>query len=216
MRTPLRTYLLVGFLLLLINFPLAQSNWTRWQVERHGEPTTATLVEHEVLGSADDPRYWVSYRVLPPMDDQATPLVRRVDQAAYDAAVDSGQVTVLVRDGDLATSRAEGQVVGRAGLVIALGLNLLMLAYGLVLWRFGSRRRLPTLRVEAVEDVIPAEGKTLIDESDGPVLVRGTIGEITDHDVVLDIGSRSVIVVLDGHRVLVADGELAQVRGHYL
>lgn len=223
MRPQLRTYLLVAFLLLFINFPLAQSTWTRWQVERNGEPTAATLVEHEVLGSAEDPRYWVSYRVSPPMDDEQAPLVRRVDKSSYDKAVETGQVSVLVRDDNVATSRAEGQVAGRAGLLVALALNLLLLAYAGVLWRFGSRWRRPamlvTVRIEATQNVVSGEGDPVVEEGASkadPVLVRGIVEEITDHDVVLRLPDRSVIAVLDGHLVRVADGELGEVRGRYL
>ena len=205
---------MLGLVVLMINLPLVHSTWTRWQVERNGSDVTATLVDHDVLGAADDPAYWISYTLPSDIDPDQLEWAREVDKAAYDAAVASGRVTVRVLDDNPVTSRAEGQVVGRAGLVATLVADLLLLGFLWVLWRYGRYGRRPeVLRLEALGDVVADADAPGVEEQDGIVHVTGALTEATDHDVVLDAAGRRVVVVLDGRAVLAAPGERGQRAG---
>ena len=206
-------------LVLLINFPVVQGALTRRDVERSGTDVTATLVDNEVLGDSEDPAYWISYRLPESVDPDQRPWPRQVEQATYDAVVAQGGLTVRLIPGEPVTARVPGQVVSRAGLVATLIADLLLLALVLVLWRFGRFGRPEPLRLEAVGDVVAADAGVAggaVDDDSGTVTARGTLEEITEHDVVLDIGSRRVIVVLDGHRVLADLYGPAQVAGRRL
>ena len=207
---------MLGLVVLLINLPLVHSTWTRWQVERNGSDVTATLVDNDVLGAADDPAYWISYLLPSDIDPDQLEWAREVDKSAYDAAVASGTVTVRVLDGNPVTSRAEGQVVGRAGLIATLIADLLLVAFLWVLWRFGRYGRPEVLRLEALGDVVAGADDPGVEEQDGVVHVTGALTEATDHDVVLDAAGRRVVVVLDGRAVLAAPGDRVSVRGRVL
>jgi hypothetical protein len=211
-----RSWLMLGLVVLMINLPLVHSTWTRWQVDRNGSDVTATLVDNDVLGADDDPAYWIAYTLPRDIDPDQLEWAREVDKATYDEAVASGTVTVRVLDGNPVTSRAEGQVVGTAGLVATLVADLLLVAFLWVLWRFGRYGRPEVLRLEALGDVVAGAADPGVDEQDGVVSVTGALTETTDHDVVLDAAGRRVVVVLDGRAVLAAPGERVSVRGRRL
>lgn len=214
MSTRLKSILWLVLLVVVINMPLVQSTLTRRNVEQNGTEVTATLVEHDVLGDASDPAYWISYRLPKDVDPDRLPWAREVERTAYDEAVASGQVTVRVIEGSPETARVEGQYVSRAGLYMTLGADLLILALVLLLWRFGRYGRPEPLRLEAVGDVTTAEpGDAIEEDPSGTVTVRGEVQEIDGHVVVLDTGSRRAVVVVDGHEVRVEVGQQGQVPG---
>ncbi|MGI8644731.1 MAG: hypothetical protein ACR2JD_00155 [Nocardioides sp.] len=217
MSTRAKSVVWLVLLVVLINLPLASSTLDRREVRRSGTDVTATLVEQEVLGDRDDPAYWLSYRLPESADPDQGAWAREVERDVYDAAVASGQVTVRVIDGEPATALAEGQVIGRAGLVATLVADLLILGFVLLLWRFGRYGRPEPLRLEAIGDVTTgAPGGAIDEDPSGVVVVRGALAEVTEHDVVLDTGDRRVIVVLDGHQVRADLGAPAQVPGRRL
>jgi len=208
--------MVVVMLALLINLPLLQTTYNRWEVERSGSDVSATLVDDEVVGE-DTLAYFLSYRLPEDVDPGQSVWPVRVDQAAYDDAVAGGQVTVRVLEGDPSRAVADGQVVGRAGLVATLALDGALLAILGLVWRFGRYGRPELLRIEAVGDVTGGlPGGAIVESSDGLLTVRGRVVEITDDDVVLDTGDRRVVVVLDGRRVLVDLHECGQVPGRRL
>jgi hypothetical protein len=212
--TRVKSVLWLVLLVVVINMPLVQSTLTRRDVERNGTAVTAALVEHDVLGDASDPAYWISYRLPKDVDPDRLPWAREVERAAYDEAVASGQVTVKVIEGSPETARVEGQYVSRAGLYITLAADLLIIALVLLLWRFGRYGRPGPLRLEAVGDVTMAEpGDAIEEDPSGTVTVRGEVQEIDGHVVVLDTGSRRAVVVVDGHDVRVEVGQQGQVPG---
>ena len=214
MSTRLKSVLWLVLLVVVINMPLVQSTLTRRNVEQNGTEVTATLVEHDVLGDASDPAYWISYRLPKDVDPDQLPWAREVERTAYDEAVASGQVTVRMIEGSPETARVEGQYVSRAGLYITLAADLLILALVLLLWRFGRYGRPEPLRLEAVGDVTMAEpGDAIEEDPSGTVTVRGEVQEIDGHVVVLDTGSRRAVVVVDGHEVRVEVGQQGQVPG---
>jgi len=212
--TRLKSILWLVLLVVVINLPLAQSTLTRRNVEQNGTVVTASLVDHDVLGDAGDPAYWISYRLPEDVDPDQVPWPREVERATYDEAVATGQVTVRVLEGSPASSRVEGQYVSRAGLYLTLAADLVILLLVLLLWRFGRYGRPEPLRLEAVGDVTTAEpGEAIEEDPSGTVVVRGEVEEIDGHVVVLDTGSRRAVVVVDGHAVLVEVGQQAQVPG---
>lgn len=218
MSTRTKAAVWLVLLVLLINFPLLQGALTRRQLERSGVDVTATLVDHEVLGGSDDPAYWISYRLPPSIDPRQDSWPRQLEREAYDDAVADGRLTVRVIAGEPNNARVPGQVVSRVGLIVTLVADLLLLGLVLVVWRFGRYGRRPeTLRLEAVGDVRESgPGPSVEEDVSGTIIVRGTLREVTDHDVVLEVGRQQVIVVLDGHRVLAELHQPAQVPGRRL
>lgn len=86
----------------------------------------------------------------------------------------------------------------------------------LLLWRFGIRRR-PQLRAVAMEEVQPCEPGTSFERVGGETfLVRGEVLEAHDDRVVLDLGSRSIVVLLDGHANPVGRQQSAQVHARLI
>jgi hypothetical protein len=203
-------------LVLVVNLPLLHSTLNRWQVQRSGTEVTATVVDSAVLGDDDEPAYWIGYRLPQAVDPGRTVWSRELEKSAYDDAVASGRVTVRVLDDERATAQVEGQVVSRAGLVATLVADLLILGFLWVLRRYGRYGRPKVLRLEAVEDVTPGEGEQAVQDVDDLVVVSGTVAEVTEHDVVIETEGQRVVVVLDGHAVLVDEGRMGRVRGRRL
>jgi len=215
--TRAKSVLWLVLLVAVINLPLVQSTLDRREVRQSGTDVTATLVDHEVLGDRDDPAYWLSYQLPESIDVDQGAWAREVEQETYDAAVASGQVSVRVLEDEPVTALAEGQVIGRAGLVATLVADLLIVGFVLLLWRRGRYGRPEPLRLEAIGDVTAGEpGGAIEEDVSGVVVVRGALAEVTEHDVVLDTGDRRVIVVLDGHLVQADLGAPAQVPGRRL
>jgi len=68
--------------------------------------------------------------------------------------------------------------------------------------RYGGRRRTPSepLRIEALRDLLPADGPAAISDVDDDVVdVVGPVVSADEHEVVIDLGDRLVVVILDGH-----------------
>ncbi len=160
MSRRVRSWLMLALVVLMINLPLVHSTWTRWQVERNGSDVTADPRRQRRARRRRRPGV-LDLLHAPPNDIDPDQLewAREVEKAAYDDAVASGTVTVRVLDGNPVTSRAEGQVVGTAGLVATLVADLLLVAFLWVLWRFGRYGRPEVLRLEALGDVVAERGR---------------------------------------------------------
>jgi hypothetical protein len=102
--------------------------------------------------------------------------------------------------------------VSPALVVFTLGADALVVAVGLLLWRAGPPRR-PPLQAVALEDVARCPPGTALERiALETYLIRGEITEIEADRLVLDVGGRSVVVHLDGHRNPVGYQQPAQVR----
>ena len=217
MTTRIKSALVLALALVLLNYPLVAATWTRWQVERDGVPTVVRVTDDDVVGSGDDAAYWISYVLPEDVDPDQTPWAANVDRATYDRAVDTGEATVRVLDGDPVQLRVVGQVVGRTGLVVTVVADLLILALVLFLWRSGRYGRRPRVsRLEALGDVEASAEDGLVEEEDGRVRVHGLVTGITPDDLVIDTADQIVVVLLDGHRVSVREGGRGQVVGRWL
>lgn len=113
--------------------------------------------------------------------------------AAFFAAVNWPWVDSVIR----------GREQGGWGFILVFNLLVAGLAY-LVLSseRYGGRGRTPTepLRLEAIRDLLPADGPPAISDVDDDVVdVVGPVVSADEHEVVLDLGDRLVVVILDGH-----------------
>lgn len=214
MRISRSSWVLLVAVVLLVNLPLVSSTWTRSSVERSGVDVRAEVTETRNLGTADDPSWWLSYRLPREIDPERRSWSSQVDAAAYDRAETSGTVPVRVIAGEPASAIVEGEVRSRAGLVGTLVADAVLGALLIFLWRVrgpGRRREVDT--VEALEDVRPGSGEAGWDDlDDGTALVRGEVVERDGHEVVLDLGARLVRVVLDGHANPIEEHRPAQVR----
>ena len=213
-RRRLKVWLLLALVLLVVNLPVVHSAWLRSQVERDGVDVTAEVIDEREVG--DD--HFLAFR-LPDqvagqtLSDDDRSWTAQVDGSTYDEATRRRTVEVRVLPDRPAAYEVEGQVRSRAGLVVALGVDVLVGLMALLLWRFGSRLR-PRLVLRATGDVERcAPGSLLERDEDDEYLVRGEVAEIDGDEVVLDLGDRQVLVHLDGHRNPVGYQQSAQVRG---
>ena len=211
-----KAVLLVLLLVLLINLPIVHGSWMRWRVERSGHDVTAPLVAHDVLGSRDDPEYYVSFRYTKDFDPAQRAWPAQVDKATYDEDVAAGTVDLRVLPGHPAAYNVDGQVTGNLGLVITLVADLALAIMVLLAWRFRGKLR-PQLRAVAIADVERCKPGSALDRIEGDLyLIRGEVLTIEDGEIVLDLGDRSVTVALDGHHNPIGHQQPAQVRGRLI
>ena len=196
-------------LAVVINLPLAHSTWTDAKVERSGEDVSATVVEH---GDSD----WLSFRFPADVDpDQRTWSVE-VDDPTYDEAVATGRLEVRVLDADPSAYRVDGAVESRVPLVVTAVADVLLLLLVLLMWRFGGRLR-SSLRAVALGDVERCKPEILLERLHAEdYLVRGEVLEVGPDRVVLDLGNRTIEVLLDGHQNLVGHQQAALLRARMI
>ena len=207
-----KAVLLVLLLVTMINLPIVHSTWTRWKVERSGTDVTAPVVGHDVLGSADDPEYYVSFRLSREIDPDQHAWPVQLDKASYDEAVASRTLDVRVLPDQPSAYSVDGQVTGRLGLVITLLADLALLVMVALAWRFRGSLR-PQLRAVATGDVERCKPGSALDKLEGDLyLIRGEVSAIEADEIVLDLGDRSVVVALDGHHNPIGYQQPAQVR----
>lgn len=202
-------YLLVVVLAAaLINLPLLHGAWTDARIDRDGVVVDAVVVDHRTA----DGQHLLSFRFPRDIDAEQRAWSADVDAATFERAVDRGEIAVRVLEDDPAAYRVDGQSGSRALLVITLLADLLLAAAALLLWRSGGRRR-PQLRALAVGDVERCPPGVALDRIEGETyLVRGEVAEVGPDRVVLELGDRSVLVLLDGHRNPVGHQQAAQVQ----
>lgn len=202
-------YLLVVVLAAaLINLPLLHGAWTDARIDRDGVVVDAVVVDHRTA----DGQHLLSFRFPRDIDAEQRAWSADVDGATFERAVDRGEITVRVLEDDPAAYRVDGQSGSRALLVITLLADLLLAAAALLLWRSGGPRR-PQLRALAVGDVERCPPGVALDRIEGETyLVRGEVAEVGPDRVVLELGDRSVLVLLDGHRNPVGHQQAAQVQ----
>jgi hypothetical protein len=211
-----KAVLLVLLLVTMINLPIVHSTWTRWKVERSGTDVTAPVVGHDVLGSADDPEYYVSFRLSREIDPDQHAWPVQLDKASYDEAVASRTLDVRVLPDQPSAYSVDGQVTGRLGLVITLLADLALLVMVALAWRFRGSLR-PQLRAVATGDVERCKPGSALDKLEGDLyLIRGEVSAIEADEIVLDLGDRSVVVALDGHHNPIGHQQPAQVRGRLI
>lgn len=208
--TSRRTAFALLLLAVLVNLPLVHSTWTDAKVERSGVEVSATLVAH------DDTDRRVSFTFSEDVDpDQRTWSVE-LDETAYADAVESGSLDVRVLEDDPAAYRVDGAVESRVPLVATIVADLLLLVVGLLLWRAGGRVRTrlrSRLQAVALGDVERCKPEILLERLQAEdYLVRGEVLEVGADRVVLDLGNRTIEVLLDGHANPVGHQQAAQVR----
>ena len=203
--------LLLLFLAVVVNLPLLHSTWTDSRVQSNGVDVTATVTD---ASSADG--HWLSFQYSEDVDpDQQTWHVQ-VDQETYDEAQRTGQLQVRVLEDDPGAFRADGQVESSIVLVFTLVADLILLLLLMLIWRSSGRLR-GQLRAIALEDVERGGADVLLERLQGEeYLIRGDVLEIEPGRVVLDLGNRSVAVLLDGHANPVGYQQSAQVRARLL
>jgi hypothetical protein len=211
-----KAVLLVVLVVVLINLPLAQGVWTRRQVDRSGTDVTATVTEHDVLSPGDDPDYFLAFVFDEAVDPEQRTWTAQVNRATYGRAVASRELGVRVLPGDPPAYRADGQVTHRAGWLVTGAADLALIAALLLLWRFRGRLR-PQLRAVATGDVEGCPPGVALEKVEGGLyLIRGEVAAVEDDEIVLDLGQRSVRVLLDGHRNPLGHRQSAQVHGRLI
>ncbi|MFC6286975.1 hypothetical protein ACFP3Q_17720 [Nocardioides sp. GCM10027113] len=209
--------LLLGVIVVLVNVPLVQSLWLDWRVERSGVEVTGTVTEQRVSDPDGDPRYWIAFRLPATVDPARDQWPAQVEEETYDRASTTGEVRVRVLPDRPSAHEVKGEVRRWAGLVTTLVVDGLLVLVLLILWRSGGRPDLVPVRMSAVADLEPSPpGAVLEEQDDASYIVRGEVVETDEHEVVLVVGDRVVVIVLDGHRNPVLPPESAQVRARRL
>ncbi|MDF1604548.1 hypothetical protein [Nocardioides sp. YIM 152315] len=97
-------------------------------------------------------------------------------------------------------------------LVVTLAADVALAVAAILLTRHGGPRR-PQLRAIAVGDVERCPPGVALDRVEGETyLIRGEVVDIAADRVVIELGDRSVLVLLDGHANPVGHQQAAQVR----
>lgn len=199
-------YLGVWIAAVLVNLPLVHSTWTANRIERAGVDVTAVLTDHGVAGDW----HYLRFQLPADVDPAQTTRQVEVDDAAYDAAVASGEVEVRVLPDDPDQLQVEGEAGNGVLVGLTLVVDLILLVVALLLWRFGRGRG--PLRLLAMEDVRRGPpGAELNQIAPETYLVRGEVTEIDAERVVLDLDGRRVEVLLNGYANPVGHQQPAQV-----
>lgn len=224
MNTWTTRLLLVGLLLVLVNFPALHGAWLDRQLDAEGV-TEATPAEP----SGDPAGRRVVVTFPPALDGEAdappaptTPqpaegegLVQQVttlEPEAYDEAVDSESVEVTYLPDDPSTYRIEGEAEGLFAITLLIGNAAVLLVVGLFL--LGRGRARAELRLRATDDVRrAAPGGVLERVAGNEYRVCGDIEELGPDELLLDVGGRPVRVVLDGHANPAGYQQSVEVRG---
>ena len=199
---------LILLLAVVVNLPILHSWYQNQKVATSGQDVTATLVDHRVVAGDE---FWISFTFPKKVDPDQKKWQAEVSKEAYDDAVASGEVTVRVVEDDPSAHRVEGAVESRVPLVITAIADVILFVIILLLWRYGGRMR-AQLRAVALADVERCAPETLLERLHGEdYLIRGEVLELGEGSVTLDLGNRSVVVLLDGHANPVGHQEPAQV-----
>ncbi len=206
-----RSAFVLLLLAVVVNLPLVHSTWTDAKVQRSGVEVSATVVEH------DDPGR-LAFRLPADVDPQQRAWSVEVDDATYADAVETGRLEVRVLADDPAAYRAAGEVESRLPLVATVVADLVLLSLALLMWRVGGRIRLRSgLRAVALGDVERCAPETLLERLHAEdYLVRGEVLETGPDRVVLDLGNRTIEVLLDGHLNPVGHQQAAQVQARMI
>lgn len=206
--------LLVAVVLLMVNLPLAHSTWLRWQVERSGVEVTARVVADAV----QDGRSYVGFELPEEVDGEQLAEGDRgwtvqVGDDVRAEAVAAGEIDVRVLPERPSSYAVDGEVRGSGALVVTAVADVLLLAGGLLLWRY-RRRAHPELRLVAGGDVERCPPGAVLERLEGDeYVVAGEVESIADDRVVLQVDGRRVVVELDGHHNPVGHQQSARVRG---
>jgi hypothetical protein len=212
-RSRRRALLVVAVLAVLVNLPLVHSWYQAQRVRSSGTDVTATVVDHRILAGDE---HWVSFRFPVSIDPDQKGWDAEVDAGTYRDAVSSGEITVRVLKGDPSAYRAEGTVDSNVLLVVTLLVDVILVVIVLLVWRYAGRMR-AQLRAVALEDVERCAPETLLEREHGEdFLIRGEVLARDDHSVTIDLGNRSVVVLLDGHANPVGHQQPAQVRARLI
>jgi hypothetical protein len=117
----------------------------------------------------------------------------------------------------LATS--SGEHPSTTMVLITFLLDTAFLLFVVAVWRFGRYGAAETLRLEALGPVRAAtepRGIDEVDEDGEVVVVRGDVLSADEHEIVLDVDGRTVVVILDGHDNPIGRGRVAHARGRRL
>jgi hypothetical protein len=128
-------------------------------------------------------------------------------------------VNLPVLDVALTRSTGHGGSVTGSGVVVTVVADLVLLGVLLMLVQ-GRGPRLRTrapLHAVALDDLERGEPGSALDRIAGTeYLIRGQVADRAEDRVVLDLGDRRVVVLLDGHANPVEPPQTAQVRGRLI
>lgn len=204
--------ILAALLVLMINLPVLHSTWTQSKVERSGVDVVATVTDHRVL-SPNDPEYFLVFHFDEEVDPDQTSWTAEVDRATYDDAVASSRLDVRVLKDQPSAYQVEGEVTHHLALITTLFADAILLIMGLLFLRFRANLR-PQLVLRAVEDVTRCPPGPVLDKAGGGLhVVCGEVSAIEGDEIVLDLGDRSVRILLDGHHNPVGYQQAARVTG---
>ena len=101
-------------------------------------------------------------------------------------------------------------------LVVTAVADAVLVLLVLLMWRFGGRLR-SNLRAIALADVERCKPEILLERLQAEdYLVRGEVLDAGPDRVVIDLGNRTIEVLLDGHRNPVGHQQAAEVRARMI
>ncbi|KRF00759.1 hypothetical protein ASG88_09980 [Nocardioides sp. Soil777] len=125
----------LAFVVVMVNLPLALATWNNLRVESAGTDVTAEVTAARNLGTAEEPRWWVSYRFPEDVDPEQGTWAGEVDRATWTAAEESGSITVRVLEGAPSRHTVSGEVRSWVGLWSTLLFDAILVAVLVLVWR---------------------------------------------------------------------------------
>jgi len=206
-----RRLFFVVVMVVVLLVPLVATLVTRSRIERSGAEVAATVLDTTRNGES----YVVAFRLPEDVDPDQRTYSATVERASYEKATESKQITVKVLDGRPEAHLVEGEIHSTAPYVVT-GVSLaIVLLVGLWWVRVGRRRPPVRLRALGPLESAAADATGFLERSpDGDVYEAvGTLLSTDEHEAVLDLGERRVVVDLDGHPHPLTAGTPARVRG---
>lgn len=200
-------------LMVLITLPAAWSAWSAWRLDKVGVATSAEVTDTHAVPQDDPDRFFVRYALPEQADPRRGAYIARVEEAAWEAARDSGQIDATYLAGKPGVNRVEGQVTSRMGLWLTLMADLALVGLLVLAMKFRPAREKPLILL-ATADVVRARPGFEVREEGDEYVVCGEVMLIEAGQIVLHVGEgREVRVVLGEYRNPVGYQQPAEVRG---
>lgn len=129
-------FLLLVFVVVLVNLPAVHQEWTDHRVASRGEDVRAAVIDSRTV----DGRHLIDYRLPAEVDPQRTVFSARIDDRAYAAVRATDLITVRVLPGDPGANRPRGEVGDPLLIIAAAVADVILVVVALLTWQRRRRR----------------------------------------------------------------------------
>ncbi len=203
-------------LMVLISFPVVWSGWNGWRLDKVGVATAAAVTDTQGVPEAKPERWFVRYTLPTEAEVRGGTYIAQVDQATYDEATASKQISATYLKGKPGVNRVEGQVTNRLGLWLTLVADLALVGLLALAVKFRPARQKQVVLL-ATADVARTRPGFSVTEDGAEVVLHGEIVAMADGEITVLAGpDLRVRVVLGEYRNAVGYQQPVEVRGRRL